>query len=199
MENIGVLGGTFNPVHNGHVRLVELFLESVGNSRVIVIPANAPHYKPMRDFAPPVYRLNMCRTAFKGMKNVQVSDMEICADGFCYTADTLTKIKEANPDAALYLIMGSDALKGMLKWYRAADIIALATIFSVARDKDIPDALRQNIKRIEQMGGQAVISGCQPLAVSSTEVRRRIREGASVEGLLPDDVTEYVLQRGLYK
>jgi len=188
---LGVLGGTFDPVHVGHLALAEGARRQLGLTRVLLIPAGQPWRKASRAVSPAEQRVAMLRLAVAGNPGLEVSTVEVDRPGPTYTVETLAKLKDEWPNEELVLILGEDALADLPNWREPDRIRELATL-AVAR-------------RGEGDGGPAIApaSGMLWLAtprieVSASEVRARVRHGRSIAELVPEAVAEYVRANRLY-
>ena len=190
---IGVLGGTFDPPHIGHLLVANDAREALELDRLIFVPAGA---QPFKVDTPPVAsgqdRLEMVRLAVSDDANYVVDDAEINRKGLSFTVDTLEHLSERNPAARLYLLMGEDVLAGFEKWRSPARIRELATLVAVSRgglaesaaDPATSAVLRVSTRRVD---------------VSSTEIRERRRAGKSIKGFVPESVERFIDVRGLYR
>ncbi len=198
---IGIFGGTFSPVHNGHVAAARAFMEQMWLDLLYVIPAGIPPHKQLKGDADPWQRVQMCELAFEGMEGVLISDMEIRREGKSYTVDTLTAL--SNPENRLFLLMGTDMLLTLDTWKDPEKIFRLCYPVYMRREGNDPilDArIVAKIAEYQQKYGKVVrrIVG-DPIVVSSTAVRRKIAAGEDVSALLPPAVAAYVKECGLYK
>ena len=202
---IGILGGTFNPLHNGHVRLAEQFKEQLQLDKVLVIPDKRPVHKTWEDLIIDDMRYDMCLLAFDGMEGYEVSRMELDRPTDSYTVLTVRQLKEQYPDAELYLIIGSDMFLMFHKWYKYREIMKNCTLCVASRnDEDTIFKLRSYAfsvlkKYIAELEGEGIIiSPCQPYVISSSDLRQKIKNGEDVSAYLPKKVYEYIKKRGLY-
>ena len=196
MKRIGVFGGTFNPPHIGHSRLVEHIRQTVSLDRLLVIPTFLPPHKASTDLASGEDRLAMCRLAFPDW--CEVSDYEIRRGGKSYTVDTLTALKEEYPQDELVLLIGSDMMQTFDQWYRCEDILKLCTVCVTSRCEDGADIAAEKTPAIFQ-AYPLLRSALLPFEVSSTQVRALIRQGLPTDGLLLPSVRAYIEERGLYR
>lgn len=201
---IGVFGGTFNPPHKGHTRLVTEFCEKLGLDRVLIIPDKAPVHKSAEGLESDTDRLNMCRLAFCD-KRFEVSDIEIKRDTDSYTVYTLREIKKMYPDDDLYLIIGSDMFLMFSRWYEYREILSMCTLCVASRcEEESLDELRRYSENelkipIDGLTGKGIIiSPVEPFEISSTELRNLLKTGESTEKYLDGKVRKYIEDRGLY-
>ena len=193
-----VFGGSFNPVHNGHVALLAAINEAVKPDVTTIVPAYLPVHKEVGgDYADPAHRLAMCRLAFAG-PGVEISDWEIAQGRACYTIETLTALKEAHPEDELYLVCGSDMFLTFDLWRQYTDIYRIAVICAASRGDRLSD-MAAYAKAQEPLGMRCLLSDAEPVVVSSTQVRERLRAGADVSDLVPSAVLAYIRANGLYR
>ncbi len=188
---IGVFGGTFNPVHIGHVHLAENFKEELSLDRLIVIPTGTPPHKQSCDLVSSDDRLSMCRMAFEGI--AEVSCLEIMRAGKSYTVETLEELKKIYADDEIFLLVGSDMLLSFKRWYRWEDILKMCTLCATDRDnfETCRDADEKLLKKI-------IFCDFPKTVISSSEIREKIKKGENVSSLLPEKVIKYIKEKGLY-
>ena len=186
-ERIGIYGGTFSPVHSGHIRAANCFLDCVGLDRLYMVPTALPPHKAAVDGASDADRLEMLRLAIANDRGgkLEVSDWEISRRGKSYTIYTLEHFTK--PERELYMLVGTDMFLTLDRWYRAADIFRLDAVIDECRRR-----------YAEDFGARIVVIDRAPFEVSSTELRRRISSGDSLEGLIPDPVAGYIKKNRLY-
>ncbi len=197
MQKIAVFGGTFNPIHNGHMHLAKRFAKMIGAQRVLLIPTYQPPHKHAPNLAPGRDRLAMCRLACEG--NIfEVSDIELKRRGRSYTADTLRELKKRNPDSELYLITGEDMFLTLKQWYEAETIFRLAVLCAAPRSGDGLRSLLDYAEILEREGAKTFIRNIEYLPISSTMVRNAVRDGKSISELVPPKVADYIAENKLY-
>ncbi len=188
-SKIGILGGTFNPVHFGHLILAEQVRGQLGLDRVIFVPTFMPPHKSNSDVIPARYRFEMLRLAIGNNRAFSVSDIEIRRKGKSYTVDTLRQIKKRHPNAALFFICGSDLVSEIPSWKNVDEIYALAT-FVLAR--------RPGYGR--RLSGRPFIKiNVAQVDISSSLIRKLRREGRSIRYLTPNSVVKYIERHRLYQ
>jgi nicotinate-nucleotide adenylyltransferase len=202
---LGVFGGTFDPVHIGHLRIAIDAREALGLSEVRLVPlAHAVHRD--QPETPAQLRLAMLRAAVQGRTGLAVDTCELTRKGPSYTVDTLEALRRAMPRRPLCLLLGSDAFNGFPAWHRPDSILQLANI-ALLRRPDIP--LKNTVRplyeqrRVERLDpachGQIIDCPVAQLDVSSTDVRQRVSAGRSIDYLVPDPVLEIIRQHDLYR
>ncbi len=199
-QHIGILGGSFNPIHCGHMALADGFIRRLQLDRLYLIPAAVPPHKSGQHLAAAEHRLQMCRLAAADNPVLQVSDMEIRRQGASYTVDTLEELRRLHPDARLYLMVGADMFLTLPGWHRFSDIARLAVLCAAPREDVGMERLQQQAELLKQQYGAVCLLADIPLTpVSSTEIRNRVKAGQSIAGLVPPAVATYIAQKGLYR
>ncbi len=193
----GVLGGTFDPVHIGHLVLAEHAREQLELDTVLFMPAGHPWRKTGRDVTTAGHRVAMVRLAVQGNPWFDVSALEADRAGPSYTADTLEELHRQTPGADLFLILGEDALADLPNWRWPERILETATIAVAARVTEPPAG---GDAAAALPGGKARIVHIQmPLIeISATDIRQRVAQGRSIRYLVPRPVEEYIREHGLY-
>lgn len=197
--DIGIYGGTFDPVHMGHVGMLKKVIAARGLDKVIVLPDRIPPHKQSDGLVSGEHRINMCKLAFAKCKDTEVSDWEINREGKSYSVITLRHMHEVYPEDRLYFIMGSDMLLSFDKWYMYEEILTLSGLICVSRCKEDSPVLEECADKLRAKGGEVVIVDTEPFEVSSTEIRRRLRENESCEGLMDKKVLRYISENHLYQ
>jgi nicotinate-nucleotide adenylyltransferase len=193
---IGILGGTFDPIHFGHLGAAKAATECADLDRVILIPAGLPPHR-SAVIAPAADRLEMTRLATEGDPHFEVSDLELRRDGPSYTADTLTELRRLHPNAELYLILGWDAAGQFNTWHQPARVRELATIVVVGR----PGSKGPHAADLEAagLGGSRVVLCLRTTpAISASEIRHAVASGKPIAGKLPPAVEGYIAAHHLY-
>ena len=193
----GILGGSFNPPHNGHLYLGEQMRNELSLDRILVIPtAKSPHKSDI-DSAPDTDRLEMCALLFAD-SFYTVSDLELRRGGKSYTVDTMRELKRMHHEDDFYLLVGSDMLLYFDKWYKWQEILSLCTLCSFARD-DNHSAEEMKAYARETLNSEKVrIFDAPPREISSTRIRDMLANGMDTDGLLPRDLADYIKKKGLY-
>lgn len=186
---IGILGGTFNPIHYGHLILAEQVLGQLNLNRVIFVPTFVPPHKSNRGVISPKHRLGMIKLAVKENPHFKVSDIEIKRKGTSYTVDTLRIIKKQYPQAQLFFICGSDLVNEIPKWKDVEEIYKLAKFVlakrpGFGRRLSGKNFLKINVAQVD---------------ISSSLIRDLVRQGRSIRYLTPDSVVKYIQKHRLYK
>lgn len=196
----GIFGGTFNPVHKGHIMLAEYCMESVGLDRIIMIPTAVPPHKISNDLASENDRLNMCKLACRGKENFFVSDIEIKRQGKSYTYETLTQLKEIYPDDHLYTIMGADMFLTLDRWKNPKIIFEKSSIITIPRDEENKLELENFYNDVlKAMGASSVILPNPVMSVSSTFIRENLDNFNLISDMLDKGVYDYIIKNNLYR
>jgi nicotinate-nucleotide adenylyltransferase len=192
---VGILGGTFDPVHVAHLILAEHAREALALDEVLFIPAGEPWRKSGRAITPAEHRLEMLRLAIEGNEAFGISDTELRRSGPTYTADTLEELAGERLDDEFYFIVGADALADLPSWHEPERIVAHAVLAVAPRELQEVNVAALNIP------GLAARIEPFPLPridISSTDIRARVAAGASIRYLVPDGVGRYIAEHGLY-
>lgn len=198
MDKLGIFGGTFNPIHNGHVSLAKHYIQALGLDELLVIPTKQPPHKSAPDLAPASVRLRLCRLAFAGVPEAVVSDMEIVRSGKSYTVDTVAQLRAMYPHAELYLLVGSDMFLTFSQWRQWQRILQEVTLCTAAREQAQMQQLADCARTLEPFG-KVQIFDFPVLELSSTQIRERIAQGLDCTGLLDSQVYVQIHQLGLYR
>lgn len=191
---LGVLGGSFDPIHVGHLRAAENARAALHLDQVAFVPAHKSPHKAV-PHAPGRDRYTMACLATAGHDQFAVLDLELERAGESYTVDTLEALRAGHPHDELFLIVGSDSLQALPSWRAAARLYELATLVVVSR----PGEPGPDTRALQAAGARVAAAEGPGLLVSSSDVRERVRQGASVRYLVPEGVRDYIAKRGLYR
>jgi nicotinate-nucleotide adenylyltransferase len=184
-SRIGLLGGTFDPIHLGHIEIMKSALQQLKLDKLIIIPAGNPWQK--QPITSAQHRLAISKLATEAISNVEVLDLEINRTGPTYTFETLEELHKKYIDCEFILILGSDAVAGIETWQQPNKVKTLARIFVVQRAGDFTQDWR--FDRIQM----------DPIAISSTQIRENVKNKVSISDLVPASVEAYILANDLYK
>lgn len=198
---VGILGGTFNPPHVGHVAVAERALEQLRCERVLLMPSHTPPHKLPRQDPGADHRLRMCELAVAGHAGLEASALEVERGGPSYTVDTLSALHAPRafsdlPAPRLTLILGSDMARTLPGWHRVGEIVELADIAVAERPGD---GRAQVLAVLESLGARAGFLEMPPIDVSSSLVRERVARGESVADLVAPAVAQYITEHALYR
>jgi nicotinate-nucleotide adenylyltransferase len=197
MHKIAIYGGTFNPIHNGHVHLARQFAQFLGVDKVLLIPTRVPPHKKVSDLASPQDRLEMCRLA-SADSIFEACDIEIRRKGPSYTSETLKELQLRYPHCEFYLITGEDMFLTIQNWFEARTIYSLVTLCAAPRSFQGLQTLLEYAKILEQNGAKTIVKDIEYLPISSTMVRDAVRKGESISELVPPAVADYIMGNNLY-
>lgn len=196
---IGIYGGSFSPIHNGHIRALKAFLNQMQLDFVYVIPTYIPPHKQTSGVIDSRHRLKMCELALEGVDGVVVSDIEIARGGTSYTVDTLRSLyREEN---RLFLLMGTDMMLTLDTWREPEEIFRLCYPVYMRRENDkANDALivKKISEYLSKYGKVVRRIMADPIEISSTEIRRRLSKGDDVSAYLPEKVIDYIKENQLF-
>jgi nicotinate-nucleotide adenylyltransferase len=198
LARTAVFGGSFNPIHYGHLLLADEILETLKLDRILFVPAAVPPHKSPAQLAPAGDRHEMVRLATAGHPKFEVSDAELRRAGPSYTVDTLDTLRSLHED--LFLVVGSETFLDLLTWREPRRIAVLARLVVVPRVGsafDPESAAAQKVVR--EIGQEPLIVRATSLPISASDLRRRVREGRSLAYRLPETVAAYIRARGLYQ
>ncbi len=195
---IGIYGGTFSPVHNGHIAMLESFAREPYIDKILVIPTFIPPHKTEDLGATVEDRVRMLELAVKGMAGVEISDVEIKRGNISYTVDTL---RELSGEDELYLLLGSDMFLSLEFWREPQEIMKLAHVVVGRRENDIETGKRIKLYKADlekRFGARIHETLFPPTVLSSSEIRERLSGGESIDGLVPNEVARYIKEKRLY-
>lgn len=198
-QKIAILGGTFNPVHNGHLHLACAVHQLYHFDHVLIIPTNLPPHKQSLDLCSNQDRFHMCQLAFGTLPGFEVSDIEFRISGKSYTVHTLERLREKYLDAEFFLLMGGDMFMTFHRWYRYLDILELAKVIAVARTPGEYETLKVQQKIHKEYGGRTEVLDLPVVCVSSTQIRNDLRKGKAVTHLIPHKVLAYIKENHLFE
>lgn len=221
-RRIGLFGGTFNPVHTGHLRIAGEIKEHFSLHRIIFIPTGTPPHKEDTEVIDPAYRLHMVELAIAPYKDFTVSSIEVDRKGKSYSIDTIKALQGKMGDAAeFYFILGIDAFLEIKTWKNTEELLTLCNFIIIQRpgyrfidlkDMDIPQVKMLKSSDLERLDRRKItrvsipfteryslfLERITPCDISSTELRRLIKEGKEVKNLLPESVLLYIIEKRLY-
>jgi nicotinate-nucleotide adenylyltransferase len=197
MQRVGLLGGTFDPPHIGHLVLAEYALDALRLDLMLFLPAADPPHKDGTRL-PIEQRLGMLAAALEGNARFAISRVDIDRPGPHYTVDTLGLLKAAQPETTFYFVMGGDSLRDLPRWHRPQELIALCELIVMGRPGvDITPEMHEAV--LPGLAQRVHLIESPMLGFSSTEVAARLKEGRSVRYLVPDGVLAYIQSHELYR
>jgi len=203
MERIGILGGTFDPIHLGHLIPAIYAFNHLRLDRLLLIPSASPVHRPRHHPASSADRLHMCRLAAAAAPGLEASDLEVDRPEPSYTVLTLRRLRDSlGAEAALVLLVGEDNLASLHTWREVSTIFDLATVALLPR----PGCGEMDLSPLREAVGEEAVAGLlarrvpsPEVPVSATDVRRRLRQGEAITGLVPASVAAYIAEVGLYR
>ncbi len=200
MSKVGIMGGTFNPIHLAHTEMAKVCLQQQDLDKILFMPSKNPPHKKDKSILPENERAVMVKLAVSEYDKFVFSDFELQRKGTTYTADTLRLLQEENPDDNYYFIMGADSLLYLDKWYRPQEILKRAVILAIGRDGSTPDELKEKRKELIKQYDKADIRfvHMRQMDISSSMIREGIAHGENMEKYLDKEVWNYINANGLY-
>lgn len=195
MEKLLIFGGSFNPIHSGHIEMACRVKKRLGIDRVVFVPTGKSGYKETDDFASRNDRLNMCIIALKDT-DIEISTVELDREEQSYTYETVAELKRRNPQSELYFLCGSDMLLTLHLWRNPKQIFDYSKLVAVLRDDDDIDTLN-NYKKQYFPENEIIFLDVGKIDISSSQIRADIKSGRKPQGI-DDGVYDYIMQKGLY-
>ncbi len=199
MKRLGILGGTFNPPHNGHIYIAQQARLKAGLERVLFIPCGNPPHKSVDGEVDALIRLEMTRLAIMNEPYFELCDAEVRSEKKSYTANTLKYLKALYPECELCFIVGGDSLDYMEAWYHPEVIFSLAEVVAVSRKGLNNSAAREKAQELQmRYGAKITLIEVEPLDISSSEIRQMIRCGEDVTDFVDKNVLNYIKKNEIY-
>ncbi len=196
---IGILGGTFNPIHNAHLAMAEAVLEQAKLDEIWFMPSKNPPHKSNDEIVSQQHRSQMIQLAIQSNSGFLFSDYELRRDGTTYTAETLKGLAKDYPDQSFCFIMGGDSFFHLEKWYHPEEIISSCRILAISRDGATTGQMQQHKKYLtKKYQGNIQIIEMKQMDISSSEIRQDIKAGKGISHV-PDAVARYIHQHQLYQ
>lgn len=197
MRKIGILGGTFDPIHEGHINIAKEAMVQYNLFEVRFLTGGIPPHKRDKKITDPIIRHRMCELATEDIKGFVADDFELSKTEYTYSVNILMELKELNPDWDIHFIIGEDSLRDFHLWHKPEEITKLSKLLVYPRDNsDIGDLVK---RRRNEFNAQIEIIDAKQINVSSTQIREMIKKGEDITGLVPIKVIEYIKEKGLYK
>lgn len=200
MKKVGIMGGTFNPIHNGHLFLAEHAYEQAGLDFVLFMPTMNPPHKTNIKVESAEHRTNMVRLAIRDNQHFHLSDVELQRPGMTYTSDTLEVLKEMEPDTEYYYIVGGDSLMMMDEWMKPQTVFDLSTVVAGAREQYQANDIEKQAKHLEDTyNGKVLLLDMPVMEISSENIRERVFNNKFIQYYVPDEVMTYIYNNKLYQ
>jgi nicotinate-nucleotide adenylyltransferase len=196
---IALLGGTFNPVHLGHLLIAENARNALGLDKVLLIPCSQPPHKCANHLVAASHRLKMLQLAIAGKNGLEISDLEIKRGGTSYTIETLEQLQRLHPQDQLSVIVGSDLFSDVGLWRRFSDIVKIAEFLVMERPGSKLTTPPSSVSADELPHLRFKVFTGPSVQISSSDIRRDIKDGKNVSHLLPSPVYDYIEQEKLYR
>lgn len=197
---IGIFGGSFDPIHTGHLVLAEHVRDAAKLDRVILLPAYESPFKVGMSGAGGADRLRMTQLAAESNDHFEVSSFDVDKGKVSYSVDLMAEIQEMYPDDRLYFIAGTDSFLGIEKWKGSAELLSKYGFAVGTRPGYRDEELAAHAERMrEKYGAEVILVNIPKVDISSTDIRRRCREGRSVRYLVPEKVEDHIYKNGLYR
>lgn len=199
-RKIGILGGSFNPIHNGHLALAKTVCDELKLDQLIFIPAGFPPHKIHEFLAPAEHRYAMVKLAVTCDRRFSVSRIELDAEETTYTVKTMKTFKELfHENDELFFVLGADSLVDLVNWWSFRELMSLCTFVAAARPGVPRDAMNAEMARLKELYGARVVAVDMPLMdISASEIRRRVAQGEAFSAYIPEAVASYIIRNGLY-
>ena len=198
MKNVVIFGGTFNPLHIGHIQIISALSNLDGINEVLLIPDKIPPHKECDFLASDEHRLNMCKIAAKKFPNVKVSDIELKRSGKSFTIDTVKDIKKANPDYNLSLAIGGDMLISFDKWKDYKELLSLCQIICLGRGGEDKKAFSEMIDSLEEMGAKILVIDNEITEISSSLLRANLQNKELLSKYIDSEILDYIFKNKVY-
>ena len=198
MGHIGILGGTFNPPHMGHLVMAQEALDQLGLDRVVFMPVAVPPHKEAREDPGGKARVALCRLAVEDDERFAVSDLEVRRGGASFTVDTLRELHELEPEHDLTFIVGGDMAQSLPAWREPEAVLALARLAVAERERLTREDVARRLEPLHN-GDRVVFFDMPRIDISSSAIRRRVADERSIRYLVPDAVAEAIAARDLYR
>ncbi len=197
-HKVAMFGGSFNPIHKGHTETAAAFVKKLKLDKLLFIPSAQPVHKSGEEYVSTRHRLNMCKLAAHGVKKAEVSDIEITRGGASYTVDTLAQLRDMYPDSELFLITGADMFMTMLEWKNPQEIFRLARVCTAPRGEYSLCVLKEQEKKLNDMGARTYILDADKIDVSSSKVRELVYSDEDISELVDESVEKYIYANYLF-
>lgn len=194
---IGIMGGTFNPIHNGHLALAEAAYKHFSLDKILFMPSGKSYMK--QDVLDNEKRTEMVSRAIESIPYFELSTIEVERPGNTYTSETLQQLTQQNPNVHYYFIMGADSLFYIEKWKNPEVIFSLATLICMVRDNFCLTDIKEKGAELTKKGADILYLDIPKITISSTDIRNKVKHQESISNLVPEKVAKYIVQEHLYE
>ena len=199
VKKVGIMGGTFDPIHNGHLVIAQAALDTMDLDEVLFIPSGTPYLKDLTTVLSKKERVSMTGLAIEDNPGFALSTIEIDREGNSYSYETLEELKKQNPDVEYYFILGADSLLYLEKWKNPDRLMATCTLLTAVRDDCDEEKIQDAIKYLQdKYDAKIVLLPTPRLDISSTMIRKRVQEGKSIRYMVPDSVIDFIQKHDIY-
>ncbi|MDO5133551.1 MAG: nicotinate-nucleotide adenylyltransferase [Eubacteriales bacterium] len=202
-KRVGILGGTFDPIHTAHLILAEAAYDTFSLEEVLLMPSGHSYLKDDRPqkVLPPQIRYEMVCEAAAENPHFTASDFELRRPGNTYTCDTLRELKALHPDTHYFFIVGADSVRSILTWKNPEEIFQSCTLLAALREDGVPteEFLRESDRLRRDYGADLHMLEIPAIGISSTDIRNRVKNGRTIHYLVPDRVERYIMEKGIYR
>ncbi|MBQ9990715.1 MAG: nicotinate-nucleotide adenylyltransferase [Lachnospiraceae bacterium] len=198
-KRVGIMGGTFNPIHLGHLIVAENAYEELDLDEVLFIPSGTPYMKDNTEILDPKVRISLVGEAIDDNPHFAMSTIEVDREGNSYSYETIETLKKANPDTEYYFLVGADSLFMMEEWMHPEKIFSGVTVAVAIRGNHTPEALDQQIRLLEEKYKAEIIRlSCRNVDISSTQIRERVKNGKSIRYMVRYKTEQVIRKNRLY-
>ena len=198
-KRVGIMGGTFNPIHFGHLIIAEAAYEAYNLDEVLFVPSGVSYMKDQSEILDAKKRVHMTGLAIEDNPHFALSTIEIDREGNSYSYETLEELKKQNPDVEYYFILGADSLLYLEKWKNPDRLMATCTLLTAVRDDCDEEKIQDAIKYLQdKYDAKIVLLPTPRLDISSTMIRKRVQEGKSIRYMVPDSVIDFIQKHDIY-
>ena len=199
-KKIGIMGGTFNPIHLGHLVMAEQAYEQFSLDNVMFLPSKKPPHKKYSEIVSENHRTNMILKAIDGNAHFFLSTMELDREGVTYTIDTMKQLKKENPQNQYSFIIGADSLFQLQEWNRAEELMGMTEFLVATRDHHTYEEMGSYVRKLEEKYKARVqFIKIPTIEISSSDIRERIKQGKSIKYLVSEQVEEYIKEHNIYE
>lgn len=202
MDKVGILGGTFDPIHNGHLAIAENARSTIGLDKVLFVPALVPPHKQDKTISAPEHRLKMVELALKDQPFFELSTIEITRGEVSYSIDTIRQLRQESPETEYYFIIGMDTLPEIQTWHMPEQLVRMCEFVVLARPGYDSESITRNDlglspEAVRKLKKHIIVTG--PVDISATQIRAMASAGGSIKSLVPEAVNDYIFKHRLYK